>query len=158
MPEGSCLYDNGKKQIMPNTVYIDIFKDSFLSNFLITLSSEFAYPFALYFGKPDAVTASIAAFFGSVVGISASFALFLLLAKLLKKHLESNPNFPTVKHYITKFSPLMGALALIPELGLLPAFFFGIVSLSWRRFIAIICFYKAIYYTYMLISTQPILY
>ncbi len=139
---------------MFDSVYISVFKDSLYSGFIGTINAEFAYPALLLFGRHDNILGTAAALAGSTLGLVVSYFVFVLLAKLLKKQLYSNPGFPAAKHYVDKFSPLIGALAVLPEFTVIPTFFFGVTQLNFKKFLIIIVFYRVVYYTYMLNTTH----
>ncbi len=142
---------------MLNSVYLEILKDSFWSNFAPTVNGEFAYTIVLYFGKNDNIIATLAAFLGSVSGLTATYALFYGLAVLLRKILDRNPGYPQARHYINKLSPIFGMISVIPEICVIPAFFFGFAKLDFKKFILITALYRAIYYIFVL-NTTPALY
>jgi membrane protein YqaA with SNARE-associated domain len=141
---------------MINSVYLEILKDSFWGNFAPTVNGEFAYIIVLYFGKHDNILASLYALAGSVGGLTATYFLFYGLALLLKKILNRNPNYPQSRHYISKLSPIFGIITVIPQICVIPAFFFGMAKLDFKKFILITIFYRVAYYIFMLSTTQPL--
>lgn len=141
---------------MLDNIYILVLKDSFFSNLFITLNYEFAYPAMLLFGKHDRIMATAAALVGSTAGLVVSYFLFVILAHLMRKQLNSNPGFPAAKHYIDKFSPLIGSVTALSEFAFIPTFFFGVTGLKFRKYILIIVFYRAVYYAYMLYTTHAL--
>ena len=135
-------------------VFFTIFKDSFFSNFAITLDAEFAYKGALMMGKTDPLLATGSAFAGSILGLFASFMLFYGFAMLMKKILEKNPGYEPARHYISKFSPLIAILFLFPELSIIASFFLGVTRLKISKFIILAVIYKIIFYTYTVSTTN----
>ncbi len=141
---------------MINPVYIEVLKDSFLSNFIATVDAELAYPMVLMFGKHDVITTSIFAFIGSTGGLTATYGLFYALAVLMKKMLESNYGYPAAQHYTSKLAPIFGVFSALPQLSIIPAFFFGLTKMNFYKFLIVIAFYRAAYYIYALNTIHPL--
>jgi membrane protein YqaA with SNARE-associated domain len=139
---------------MFDSVYIDVFRDSFFAYFIGTLDGEFAFPTLLMYGKHSGIVAAATACLASTLALTANYFIFFLVAKLLKKQLDSNPGFPAVKHYVNKFSPAIGALGILQDFSLIPVFFFGVTQLNFKKFLIIIVFYRVVYYIYMLNTTH----
>lgn len=141
---------------MLDPIYTLVLKDSLFANFLPTINFEFAYPVMLMFGKHDPILASAAALAGSTAGLILNFYIFVIFAVLLDKQLHTNPGFPAVKHYINKFSPLLGILIASPQFAIIPIFFFGVIKMNLKRFLLITIFYRAVYYAFMLNTTHAL--
>jgi membrane protein YqaA with SNARE-associated domain len=142
---------------MINPVYLVVLKDSFWGNFAPTVAGDFAYKVVLSFGKHDNVMVSSFSLIGSVGGLTATYLLFYAVAKfLLKKILDRNPSYPQAQHYLSKLAPIFGAVTVIPQVNVIPAFFFGLAKLDFKKFILITIFYRAVYYIYMVYTTQPV--
>jgi membrane protein YqaA with SNARE-associated domain len=141
---------------MIDSVYLEVLKDSFWGNFALTVNGDFAYTVLLYFGKNDNLMASLFALIGSVGGLTATYFLFYGVALLLKNVLERNPSYPQSRHYVSKLAPVFGVITVMPQVCVIPAFFFGIAKMNFKRFLVITIFYRIIFYAYMLNST-PVL-
>ena len=139
-----------------NPVYLEILRDSFWGNFALTVNGEFAYIIVLYFGKHNNILASAYALLGSVGGLTATYFLFYGLALLLKNILEKNPSYPQSRHYISKLSPIFGLITVMPQVCVIPAFFFGLAKLDFKKFILITIFYRVAYYIFMIATTHPL--
>lgn len=135
-----------------NSVYLDIIKDSFFSFFPLTVSEEFAYNATISFGKHDVLFSTLSAIAGSSLGLIATYLVFYGLALLLKKLLDSNSGYPAARHYTNKLAPIFGAVSAFPQVGVIPAFFFGITKLRFLKFLAIILFFRSCYYIFFLFN------
>jgi membrane protein YqaA with SNARE-associated domain len=138
---------------MLDPIYLTIAKDSFFGNFGPTVSGEFAYKVALSFGTYNNILASVAAFIGSVGGLFATYGLFYALAVILKEVLDRNPGYPQARHYISKFAPVFGIIMMMPQICVIPPFFFGFGKMNWKRFLMVLVFYRVMYYIFMLYAT-----
>ncbi len=141
---------------MIEPIYISIFKDSFLSSTVISPNGEFAYPVAMMLNKGTPLNNTIAAWAGSLCGVTVFFLVFFILASIFKKFLETNATYPAAKYYINKTSPLFGILIALPKLFIIPVFFFGITRMNFTKFLIIAAVYRAAFYVYSLYNIHPL--
>lgn len=135
---------------MFNSVYTEIIKDSFLSHFILTFSSEFTYFVVLKFSQYSHVMATISALLGSSLGLFVSFLLFYLFAVKFSKLLISGSGYEFVCEIMKKYGFVIMAVSALPDIAILASVFFGLVRYKIKTFIFYLIMYRVLYYLYIL--------
>lgn len=130
--------------------YIEVFKDSFFANFIITFSEDFAYSFILFFDNYNHVQATILAILGSFCGLLSTFLIFRFLASLFHDALLSSSSYSVVQGLFGKLGFLVFAIIAIPNLSILVPVFSGLVKYNIKSFIFYTILYRSAYYFYVL--------
>lgn len=125
--------------------YLEVFKDSFFACFLFSFSKELALPLIFYFKTYNNLIATIMAYFGSVLGLMVTYFCCLVITISLKKYTD-NANSRAFAYYYNKTSPLLFAVAMIPQANVVVSFFAGFLRMNWVKTLVLIAVYRAIYY------------
>ncbi len=125
--------------------YLEVFKDSFFANFLLTFSDELALPLIFYYKTYNNLYAITMAYFGSVMGLMSTFFLCFLITNLLKKFTD-NSNSRAFSYYFNKIAPIFFATLLFPQINVTVPFFAGFLKMNWLKTLVLIAVYRAIYY------------
>ena|GEM_PF-3519663 len=126
--------------------YLEVFRDSFLANFIFTFSQDFAFHFIQFFERYNFDFAAIVAAVGSSIGFIFTFIIFYGFGFLTKKYMESGGNFLQIKKFVSRYLFFIMFLSFVPNFMILLPVFAGALRVNFTKFIIYIIIFRFIYY------------